>query len=313
MCPPPVLKSYISSIKSMCSRFNIDSSYLNHFTVTRYLRSITINSPFSPTPRGIFDVKTLYQISIACDLLPDPILYRAIFLVAFFAFLRMSNIAPHSAKLFNQDKHILRQDVTFHPPGAHILIKWTKTLQDYRSHHMVQLPTIRNIYLCPVRALQALLTSRPLPLNAPLFANKFPPYAQVIDTHIRDALKIILCTKEFQLLGMGFIHSGGQGPPLTLIIMFHFKTLWPMGCGKARPSGHTSRMPPWPPLSSLPLSAPSSLLIFSWAWALKFSPWASNFKGFTFHTSILLTCIIKYAKYVFYYNLIMNALDYAGQ
>ena len=93
----PVLKSYISSIQSMCSRFNIDSSPLNHFTVSRYLTSITINSAFSPTPRGIFDIKTLYQISIACNLLPDPLLYRAIFLEAFF-----------------------------------------KTLQDYRSHHVVQ-------------------------------------------------------------------------------------------------------------------------------------------------------------------------------
>ena len=159
----------------MCSRFNIDSSPLNHFTVSRYLRSITINSTFSPTPRGIFVINTLYQISIACDLLPDPLLYRAIFLVAFFAFLRMSNIAPHSAKLFHQDKHILRQDVTFKPPGAYLLIKWTKTPQDYRSHHVVQLPTIQNVYLCPVRAHKALLDSRILPPSAPLFANKFPP------------------------------------------------------------------------------------------------------------------------------------------
>ena len=108
---PPVLKSYISSIRSKSSRFSIDSSPLNHFTVSRYLRSITINSAFSPTSRGIFDIKTLYQISIACDLLPDPILYRAIFLVV-----DEQYSPPHSAKLFQKDKQILRKDVAFKPP-----------------------------------------------------------------------------------------------------------------------------------------------------------------------------------------------------
>ena len=188
----------------MCCRFNIDSSNLNHFTVSRYLRSITINSAFSPTPPRIFDIKTLYHISLACDSFPDPLLYRAIFLMAFFAFLRMSNITPHSARLFHQDTHILRQYVTFKPPGACILIKWTKTLQDYRSHHIVQLPTIQNVYLCPVQALKALLASRVLPPTASLFANNFPPYAQVIDTHIRDALKAILRAKGIPTTGHGF-------------------------------------------------------------------------------------------------------------
>ena len=57
-----------------------------------------MTSQFRPTPRGVFDVPTLYHISRVCDLLSDPILFRAIFLTAFYGFLRMSNIAPHSAR-----------------------------------------------------------------------------------------------------------------------------------------------------------------------------------------------------------------------
>ena len=96
----------------------------------------------------------------------------------------MSNIAPHSLAAFDSSKHFLRQDIIFGPPGAHLIIKWTKTLQDHKSHHVIQIPSIDNIFLCPVRALQALLKSRPLPPTFPLFANFSYPHSQVIDTHI---------------------------------------------------------------------------------------------------------------------------------
>ena len=116
----------------------------------------------------------------------------------------MSNVAPHSSSKFNPDFHFLRQDLIFAPPGAHLLIKWTKTLQHHKSHHWIQLPAIKNHFLCPVRALQALLTSRPLLPTSPLFANNFHPYAQVIDTHIRDALKRVLVHRNISPTGHGF-------------------------------------------------------------------------------------------------------------
>ena len=78
---------------------------------------------------------------------------------------------------------------------AHLVFKWTKTLQDHRSHHVIQLPKIKNPLLCPVRALKKLLDSKPLPPHHPLFANNFPPYTQVIDSYIRDALKRVLTHK----------------------------------------------------------------------------------------------------------------------
>ena len=67
-----------------------------------------------------------------------------------------------------------------------------------------QIPEIRNAWLCPVRALRTLLTSRPLPPTSPLFANKFYPHSQIIDTHVRDALKTILSSLKISLMGHGF-------------------------------------------------------------------------------------------------------------
>ena len=199
-----VVRNYLSSIASLSSFYNLDPSHLSHPAVLRFVRSISINSHFRPTPRGIFDVRTMYDISKACDSLPDPPLFRAIFLIAFYGFLRMSNIAPHSASQFSPSIHFLRQDVLFAPPGAHLLLKWTKTLQDGKSSHMIQIPYVENWFLCPIRALKALLNSRPLPLGFPLFATIYPPHSQVIDTHIRDALRSVLAILNISTVGHGF-------------------------------------------------------------------------------------------------------------
>ena len=198
------MEFYLSSIKKAASRYHWSLSPFSHLAVLAYLRSISINSSFAPTPRGIFDLTTLALISRACNILEDPILFRAAFLTAFFAFFRMSNVAPHSRFKFDPNRHILRQDVIFHPPGAHILVKWTKTLQDRNSHHFVQIPALQNENLCPVMAIKQLLASRQLPSSAPLFVHKTLPHHPVIDTTIRDSLRKILNNLGIPLLGHGF-------------------------------------------------------------------------------------------------------------
>ena len=112
---PKVIKNYFSSICSFAPFYNLDAGAIAHPAVHRYVRSLSITSPFRPTPRGIFCIKTMYDISKTCDFLPDPPLFRAIFLVAFYAFFRLSNIAPHSVRQFSKDRHFLRQDLIFAP------------------------------------------------------------------------------------------------------------------------------------------------------------------------------------------------------
>ena len=200
---PKVIRNYLLSVCLMAHQYNIPQSDTNHYTMTYYIRSISINSAFRPTPRGIFDLPIRYQISRSCDVLSDPILFRTIFLTSFYGFLSMSNIAPHRASQYSP-WHFLRQDLIFAHPGAHLIIKWTKTLQDHNSHHVIQLPSIQNPFLCPVRALKHLLHSRPLPPHSSLFANNFPPFTQVIDTQIRDSLKKVLANKNIPPIGHSF-------------------------------------------------------------------------------------------------------------
>ena len=201
---PKVLQNYISSIRTVAKSYGWDTSALSHYSVSHLLRSLRINSTFSPTVRGIFDLHTLELISKSCDLLDDLKLYRAVYLLAFFAFLRMSNVAPHSRREFDPNIHLLRQDISFAFPGAKILLKWTKTLQDHKAHHIVHVPKLQNTWLCPVFALQNLLLSRPLQPKDPLFVTLASPHTVIIDTHIRDKLKWILAKIGLSPHGLGF-------------------------------------------------------------------------------------------------------------
>ena len=201
---PRVIANYVSSLKTAAKKYKWDSEPLHHQLVSAYLRSISINSTFTPTPRGTFGLETLTGISKACDRLQDPVLYRAILLTSFFAFLRMSNIAPHSRARFDPGRHLLRQEIIFASPGAHILLKWSKTMQNRTAHQFVQIPQLPNSDLCPVTAIQSLLDSRPLPPTSPLFVHEKPDCLVVIDTTIRDALKSILLHIVHPSEGFGF-------------------------------------------------------------------------------------------------------------
>ena len=123
----------------------------------------------------------------------------------------MSNIAPHSRFKFDKNRHILRQDIIFAEPGAHVLLKWTKTLQESNTHHFVQIAALSNSVICPVKALTNLMASRNISTDSPLLAHINPPYLPVIDTTIRDALRKILDHIGIPTLGHGlhtFRHSG---------------------------------------------------------------------------------------------------------
>ena len=56
---PKVISNYLSSIISMAKFYYIEHSALSHIAMSRFLRSITINSGFSPTPR-VFLISTPY-------------------------------------------------------------------------------------------------------------------------------------------------------------------------------------------------------------------------------------------------------------
>ena len=64
---PKVIRNFLASLSSVSQFYNLDTSALSHPSILRFVRSliITINSTFRPTPRGVFDIRTMYDISRA--------------------------------------------------------------------------------------------------------------------------------------------------------------------------------------------------------------------------------------------------------
>ena len=65
-----------------------------------------------------------------------------LFLVAFFSFLRKSNLTTPSAQAFDPGKHLTREDIKFISQGAVLRIRWSKTRQHHKGILLVPLPLI---------------------------------------------------------------------------------------------------------------------------------------------------------------------------
>ena len=87
------------------------------------------HSPLNPLIKAIINVEMLLQLVLQCHRMYMSTISKAAFLTSFFSFLRISNLAPHSISTFDHMKQLARADVIFAPPGAHLIVKWSKTLQ----------------------------------------------------------------------------------------------------------------------------------------------------------------------------------------
>ena len=133
------------------------------------IKAVSINSVYVPKIKSNITIPLLHRIVLACDKLRYGKIYKAVFLMAFYAFLRLSNMAPVSTQSFDKTRHFLRGDVIFGSPGAHIIVKWGKAMQASNKHQVVQIPSLKSSPICPVKALKSLLSFVHAPSDAPLF------------------------------------------------------------------------------------------------------------------------------------------------
>ena len=94
----------------------------------------------------------------------------AAFLLAFFGFLRKSNIAPPAPHLFDPTKHISRSSFTLPSNGTLLLdLTWSKTIQSHQRVLSIPFHPIPNSPLCPVSAFKLMLSRIPAPPHSPAF------------------------------------------------------------------------------------------------------------------------------------------------
>ena len=107
-----------------------------------FLKSLKIQAPFCPSVKSHIDISTLEAILLQCKNYPYPEIFRPLYLLRFFSFLRLSNILPHTVKNFNSTRQLARGDFISVDQDAVVLMKWSKSMQDRKQPVTIPLPNL---------------------------------------------------------------------------------------------------------------------------------------------------------------------------
>ena len=134
---------------------------------------------------------------------------KAIFLVVFFGYLRLSSLFP-SSKFHNF--HLLRAHFHSHSLGLSLTLLRTKTHQHYDQMHSVVLPHIYSSVLCPVTAVSEMIKRIPaLPSQVAFVYWEASRYVPVVAYKMRQILAQLtrrLRLDPSQFTFHAFHHSG---------------------------------------------------------------------------------------------------------
>ena len=184
------IANYMAALRASFIIYAIPTVPFTDHRLQFFLKSLKINPNFTPTIHPSITVDTLQKICQVCTVLPHPEIFSALYLLAFFSVLRLSNILSHSIKLFDGTRQLCRGDIIFSATHAVVIIKWSKTLQDRKTFATVAIPVLGQSMLCPVAALQTILHKVPGSNNDPLFqiftAGRWAP---LTDSRARKHLK----------------------------------------------------------------------------------------------------------------------------
>ena len=82
---------------------------------------------------------------------------------------------------------------SYWPPGLHLLVKWSKTMQSKNTVKIVKIPSLGKNPICPVQAIKNLLAITPGSQNSPLFQYKNSGvWIPMTHSQVRAHFKILL-------------------------------------------------------------------------------------------------------------------------
>ena len=198
--------THMSLLKNCFHSYNLPFALLELHNVKLMLRACSLTMDFRPVIRGIFTVQILNNIIQTCSILGQPHMYRSIFLIAFFGFLRISNCVPRSGRSFDLFRQLARGDILVTHPGLQIVVKWSKTIQKCNTFKTIPIGTIPGSPLCPVSAFLAYTRRFPARDNHPMFYFYGDSGKLTITTelHVRTALATVLRALQLDPKQYGF-------------------------------------------------------------------------------------------------------------
>ena len=190
---PSAMANHISAIKAKMALCGLPLAMFDDPRIKYFQKAMVLKRPFKANLKKIIDIDTLQLIIRACDFTYMGQIFKSVYTIAFFSFLRLSNLVPHSAQKFSPLHQLARGDVILAPPGLHLLVKWTKTMQSKNTVKILKIPSLGKNPICPVKAIKNLLAITPGSQNSPLFQyKKAGVWIPMTDSQVRAHLKVIL-------------------------------------------------------------------------------------------------------------------------
>ena len=144
------IANYISAVKASLSMYGISTLPFYDHRIKYFQKSLVLNKPFAATIKKIIDIPLLKDIIAVCDTMWMGQVFKSLYLTAFLSFLWISNLVPHTVATFSPLEQLTRGDIFFAPPGVHLFIKWSKTMQTRDTVKLLKLPSSQGSPLCPV-------------------------------------------------------------------------------------------------------------------------------------------------------------------
>ena len=105
--------NYLAALRTMFIIHNLPTEPFQDEKIQMFVKSVRINRPLVVKTNSIFMEKILLDIIAATETLEFSEIFRAIYPLAFFLFLRLSNMIPHAKNGFDTSHHLARSDIIF--------------------------------------------------------------------------------------------------------------------------------------------------------------------------------------------------------
>ena len=95
------ITNHISALKPMFTIFSLDISPFHDQKIKYFNRALVLDRPFKASLTKIIDIPMLHKIVQQCNFMYMGPIFKPLYLTAFFSFVRISNLVPHSQSAYS--------------------------------------------------------------------------------------------------------------------------------------------------------------------------------------------------------------------
>ena len=196
---PDHIANYMAPLRAFHILCALQTDSFQDKRIPLFLKALKIQAPLKVPIRSHIDIDLLSSLIALCDVFPHSHIFKALYLLCYFSFLRLSNILPHATTSFDPTRQLARADFISAHQGAVLLIKWSKTMQDRKQAVTIPLPDLGASPLCPIAALHYMIKLVPADSNDPLFlvprtSRTVPLTDSVARKHLKNISKLLHLT-----------------------------------------------------------------------------------------------------------------------